>query len=427
MKLPELLVPAGNLEKLKIAVHYGADAVYLSGKDYGLRSYAGNFTLSEMEEGIKFAHKYQVKVYVTVNIIARNDDLVALPEYLNSLRELEVDGLIVSDPGVVLQAKQSVPHLPLHLSTQLSTSNWCSAQFWQRQGIVRINLARELTLKEIAQIKQKVPVEIEIFIHGALCVSYSGRCLLSSYLAQRDSNRGECAHSCRWKYTLMEEKRPDLYFPITEDEHGSYILNSKDLCLIEYLPEIIAAGVDALKIEGRMKGIYYVAGVTRVYRRALDCYRENPGNYHFQAEWLEELRKVSHRDYTTGFCFGSVSRESFNYATSDYIRTHELVGVVKEVLPSIGEGSSFNSARLVKLQVRNKITRGDEVEFIDKNLNSYHTRLEEMMNEKGEMLSFAQPGQEIVIKTNLRVGVNDLLRREKKDLLSSTQQPEASV
>lgn len=427
MKLPELLVPAGNLEKLKIGVHYGADAVYLSGKEYGLRSYAGNFTLSEMEEGIRFAHEHRVKVYVTVNIVARNDDFADLPDYLNSLSKLGVDGLIVSDPGIILQVRRSAPHLPIHLSTQLSTSNWCSAQFWQQQAVTRINLSRELSIQEIALIKQRVPVEIEIFIHGALCVSYSGRCLLSTYLAQRESNRGECAHPCRWKYTLMEEKRPDCYFPITEDKYGSYIFNSKDLCLIEYLPEIIAAGVDALKIEGRMKGIHYVAGVTRIYRHALDCYGENPEGYQFQAKWLEELKKVSHRDYTTGFFLGPPSREGFNYTTSEYIRTHELVGVVKEVLPSTGGRSHSDAARLVKLQVRNKVIQGEEVEFIDKDLNSYHTRLEEMMNEKREIIQLAQPGQDILIRTNLRIGVNDLLRREKNDFVSDTQQLASST
>lgn len=413
MKLPELLVPAGNLEKLKIAVHYGADAVYLSGKKYGLRSYAGNFTISEMIEGIRFAHKNKVKVYVTVNIVAHNDDLVDFPDYLNSLSELGVDGLIVSDPGIIFQARKIVPHLPLHLSTQLSTSNWCSAQFWQQQGISRINLSRELSLQEIALIKQRVPVEVEIFVHGALCISYSGRCLLSTYLAQRDPNRGECAHPCRWKYTLMEEKRPNLYFPITEDEYGSYIFNSKDLCLVEFLPEIISTGVDAFKIEGRMKGIHYVACVTRIYRHALDCYGENPESYQFQTRWLEELKKVSHRDYTTGFCLGPPSLESFNYATSEYIRTHELVGVVKEVLPSTREGSSSDSTSFIKIQVRNKIIKGEQVEFIDKDLNSYHIRLEKIMDKKGEILQLAQPGQEIVIKTTLPVGVNDLLRRKK--------------
>ena len=413
MKLPELLAPAGNLEKLKIAVHYGADAVYLSGKRYGLRSYAGNFTLSEMEEGVRLAHEHQVKVYVAVNIIAHNDDLVDLPDYLSSLSDLRVDGLIISDPGIVSKARQIVPHLPLHLSTQLSTSNWCSAQFWQQQGISRINLSRELTYHEIAHIKKNVPVEIETFVHGAMCISYSGRCLLSAYLTQRDPNRGECAHPCRWKYALTEEKRPNEYFPITEDEYGSYIFNSKDLCLIEHLPEIIKSGVDALKIEGRMKGIHYVACVTRVYRHALDCYGENPEKYQFQTKWLEELKKLSHRDYTTGFYLGSPSNESFKYTTSEYIRTHDLVGVVREILPLPGERFSSNAEKLIKIQVRNKVIQGEQVEFINKNLNSYHARLDEITNEAGEMVQVAQPGQEIIIRTNLPIGANDILRREK--------------
>jgi len=413
MKLPELLAPAGNLEKLKIAVHYGADAVYLSGKRYGLRSYAGNFTLSEMEEGVRLAHEHQVKVYVAVNIIAHNDDLVDLPDYLSSLSDLRVDGLIISDPGIVSKARQIVPHLPLHLSTQLSTSNWCSAQFWQQQGISRINLSRELTYHEIAHIKKNVPVEIETFVHGAMCISYSGRCLLSAYLAQRDPNRGECAHPCRWKYALTEEKRPNEYFPITEDEYGSYIFNSKDLCLIEHLPEIIKSGVDALKIEGRMKGIHYVACVTRVYRHALDCYGENPEKYQFQTKWLEELKKLSHRDYTTGFYLDSPSNESFKYTTSEYIRTHDLVGVVREILPLPGERFSSHAEKLIKIQVRNKVIQGEQVEFINKNLNSYHARLDEITNEAGEMVQVAQPGQEIIIRTNLPIGANDILRREK--------------
>jgi putative protease len=413
MKLPELLAPAGNLEKLKIAVHYGADAVYLSGKRYGLRSYAGNFTLSEMEEGIRFAREHQVKVYVAVNIIAHNDDLVDLPDYLSSLSELRVDGLIISDPGIVSKARQIVPHLPIHLSTQLSTSNWLSAHFWKQQGISRINLSRELSSHDIALIKQRVPVEIEIFIHGAMCISYSGRCLLSNYLTNRDPNKGECSHPCRWKYALTEEKRPNEYFPITEDEYGSYVFNSKDLCLIEYIPEIVASGIDALKIEGRMKGIHYVAGVTRVYRHALDCYGENPEKYQFQTKWLEELKKLSHRDYTTGFYLGPTSSESFNYTTSEYIRTHEFVGVVREIVPLPGERSSSHSEKLIKIQVRNKVIQGEHVEFINKNLNSYHVRLDEITNEAGEMVQVAQPGQEIVIRTNLPIGTNDILRREK--------------
>lgn len=412
MKLPELLVPAGNPEKLKMAIHCGADAVYLSGKRYGLRSYAGNFTVSEMEEAVTFAHSKGVKVYVTLNIIARNRDLDDLPDYLTALGTLAVDGLIVSDPGIIAQARELVPRIPLHLSTQLSTSNWMSASFWQQQGVKRVNLARELSLEEIACIKKKVSPEIEIFIHGSLCISHSGRCLLSTYLAGRDPNRGECAHPCRWSYALMEEKRPGVYFPISEDEQGSYIFNAKDLCLIEYLPELIAAGVDALKIEGRMKGINYVAGVTSIYRHALDCYRKNPQGYQFQRPWLAELKKLSHRDYTTGFLLGSPSAEGCNYASAEYTRTHTVLGVVKEILPSRGKGGSPRVSRQVRIQVRNKIVSGDEVEFITRELKIYHTVVEEFANERGEMLTTAQPGQEILLRTDLPVGVNDLVRKK---------------
>jgi putative protease len=413
MKLPELLVPAGNLEKLKMAIHCGADAVYLSGKHYGLRTYAGNFTLSEMEEAMTLARKEQVKVYVTLNIIARNSDMNDLPGYLTSLSDLAVDGLIVSDPGIIAHARQIVPHIPLHVSTQLSTSNWSSAFFWQQQGITRVNLARELSLEEIAFIKQKVSLELELFIHGSLCISHSGRCLLSTYLAHRDSNRGACAHPCRWQYALMEENRPGVYFPISEDEQGSYIFNAKDLCLIEYLPEVIATGVDALKIEGRMKGVNYVAGVTRIYRHALECYRRSPENYQFQQQWLEELKKLSHRDYTTGFVLGAPSGESYNYATSEYIRTHTFVGVVKEILPFLEENASPDIGKHVKIQVRNKIVSGDEIEFITKELKSYHMKLGEFTNGKGELLQVAQPGQEILLRTDLPVRVNDLIRKKK--------------
>jgi putative protease len=413
MKLPELLAPAGNLEKLKMAIHYGADAVYLSGKHYGLRTYAGNFTLSEMAEAMKLARKQQVKVYVTLNIIARNSDMNDLPDYLTSLSDLAVDGLIVSDPGIIAHARQVVPHIPLHVSTQLSTSNWSSASFWEQQGITRVNLARELSLEEIALIKQKVSLELEIFVHGSLCISHSGRCLLSTYLAQRDSNRGACAHPCRWKYALMEENRPGVYFPISEDEQGSYIFNAKDLCLLEYLPEIIATGVDALKIEGRMKGINYVAGVTRIYRHALKCYSKDPENYQFQQQWLFFNDTATTEIYTTGFVLGAPSGESYNYATSEYIRTHTLVGVVREILPFRGKSVSPDAGNQVRIQVRNKIVSGDEIEFITKELESYHMKLGDFTNEKGEMLQVAQPGQEILLRTDLPVRPNDLIRKKK--------------
>lgn len=413
MNVPELLVPAGNLEKLKIAVHCGADAVYLSGKRYGLRSYAGNFTLPDMEKGVRLAHAHRVKVYVTVNSIARNSDLADLPQYLESLRMLGVDGLIVSDPGIIACARRCTPGLPLHLSTQLSTTNWESARFWQEQGVARINLARELSLQEVAEIKSKVDCAIEIFVHGAICVAYSGRCLLSTYLAQRESNRGECAHPCRWKYALVEEKRPRDYFPIAEDDRGSYIFNSKDLCLIEYLPEVIATGVDALKIEGRMKGIHYVAGVTRVYRSALDSYRQDPGRFHFRPEWLEELNRLSHRGYTTGFALGTPSGKDYTYATSDYVRTHELVAVVTDVPPPGASGDSSASGRWIHLEVRNRITRGELMEFVDREFKCHSSRLIEMTDEQGAALGVAHPGRHVLVRTDLPVGKNDLLRRKK--------------
>lgn len=413
MNLPQLLAPAGTMEKLKTAIRCGADAVYLSGKRYGLRSYAGNFTLAEIEEGVRLAHANRVKLYVTVNVIARNSDLTDLPPYLESLRMLQVDGLIVSDPGIISCARKHAPDVPLHLSTQLSTANWASARFWQDQGVARINLARELSLKEVAGIKAKVACEIEIFVHGAICVAYSGRCLLSTYLAQRESNRGECAHPCRWRYALVEEKRPGDCFPIAEDERGSYIFNSKDLCLIEHLPEVIATGVDALKIEGRMKGIHYVAGVTRVYRSALDCYRRDPDGFRFRPEWLDELKRLSHRDYTTGFALGAPSAGAYSNETSDYVRTHELVGVVTAVHPPGTSGAGPDPGRWIGLQVRNRIARGEWIEFVDREFTCHGSRLADMTDDQGGGLHEAHPGQHILVKTDLPVCIHDLLRRKK--------------
>ncbi len=412
MNLPELLAPAGNLEKLKIAVHCGADAVYLSGKRYGLRSHAGNFTLPEIEDGVRHARAQRVKVYVTVNIIARNRDLRDLPEYLASLAMIGVDGLIVSDPGVIACARRCAPGLPLHLSTQLSTANWESARFWQEQGVARINLARELSLREIAEIRPRVACQIELFVHGAICMAYSGRCLLSTYLAHRESNRGECAHPCRWRYALVEEKRPGDYFPIAEDERGSYIFNSKDLCLIEHLPEVLATGVDALKIEGRMKGINYVAGVTRVYRSALDSCRQDPDRFRVRPEWLEELGRLSHREYTTGFALDTPTAADYTYSTSDYVRTHELVAVVTHAPAPLNPGDP-PAARWVGLEVRNRITRGELIEFIDRELHCHTGRLAEMTDERGVALNEAHPGRRVLVRTELPLGANDLLRRRK--------------
>lgn len=303
MQKPELLSPAGNLEKLKLAILYGADAVYCGGHNYGLREGADNFTLEELVEGTEFAHQHGGRIYITVNMIPHNDDLVGLDEYLHQLEEIGVDALIVSDPGVISILKQEGIQLPIHLSTQANAVNWASVLFWAEQGVERVILARELSKDEIIEIRKKTDISLEMFIHGSMCISYSGRCLLSNYMANRDANRGRCAHSCRWKYYLVEEKRPGEYYPVFEDEQGTYIMNSRDLCLIEHIPEVVETGVDSLKIEGRMKSLHYVATVTAVYRQAIDSYFKDPISYQFKPEWLEELKKVSHRDYTTGFFF----------------------------------------------------------------------------------------------------------------------------
>lgn len=403
MKKPELLAPAGDLEKLKVAIHYGADAVYLSGKSYGLRSFAGNFTISQMEEGIKLAHKKGIKVYVTVNIFPRNEDLVKLPDYLINLQELGADAIIVSDPGIIVIARKFLVRIPLHLSTQANTTNWRSVEFWKGQGISRVNLARELSFSEIKYIREKVDIEIETFVHGAMCISYSGRCLLSNYLTHRDSNRGECSQPCRWKYMLMEESRPGIYLPIFEDDRGSYILSSEDLCLIEYIPNLIDAGVDSLKIEGRMKGINYVGNVVRVYRKAIDEYLDNPDKYEFRKEWLKELKKVSHRNYTTGFFCEKSAKGSQNYSSSSYVQTHDLIGVVREV--------SGNNE--IKVEVRNQIRLGDEVEFIGKSGEINHLFLEKMINEDNEIIQIAQPNQIVILTVNFPTSVTDLIRKQK--------------
>ncbi|MCL2761185.1 MAG: U32 family peptidase, partial [Desulfuromonadales bacterium] len=286
MKLPELLAPAGNLEKLKIAVHYGADAVYLGGKAFGLRNFADNFSFDEMREGLSYAHERGVKAYLTLNSYIGNDDLNALKEYLEELKRLLFDAYIVADPGVVQLVHEISPEKPLHLSTQANTINWRSCLFWKKQGISRINLAREMTLKNVSETSKKTDIELEMFVHGAMCISYSGRCLISSVMSGRSANKGECSHPCRWSYSLVEETRPGEYFPVTEDDKGTFIFNSRDLCLVEHLPEILEASVDSLKIEGRMKGIYYVASVVRVYRAALDAIKAEGKEYKINPLWL---------------------------------------------------------------------------------------------------------------------------------------------
>src|SRR5210317_748326 len=299
----ELLAPAGNFEKLEIAIHYGADAVYLGGQDFSLRNFSGNFSLEEIWQAVAYAHDRGVKVYVTVNVYARNEEQPLIAEYLEKLGAIGADGLILADPGVILTARELIPHIPLHLSTQANTTNYKTVEFWQQLDIRRVNVARELTLAEIKSITEQSHIEIEAFVHGAMCIAYSGRCLLSSFMANRHSNRGMCAHPCRWKYALVEELRDGEYMPIAEDDRGTYIFNSKDLCMIEHIPAMIDSGVSALKIEGRMKGINYLATVVKVYREAIDQYYQDPMGYAVQPAWLVELTRIDHRGFCSGFYF----------------------------------------------------------------------------------------------------------------------------
>ena len=410
MKKPELLAPAGNLEKLKVAILYGADAVYCGGHQYGLREGADNFSLAELAEGTEFAHRYGRKIYLTVNMIPHNDDLIGLPDYLKQLQAIGVDGLIIADPGVLYLLQAEGIELPVHLSTQANAVNWASIRFWKEQGIERVILARELSQEEIGEIREKTELELELFIHGSNCISYSGRCLLSNYLVNRDANRGKCAHSCRWKYYLVEEKRPGEYYPITEDQQGSYIMNSKDLCLLEYLPEIINMGIDSLKIEGRMKSLHYVANVTRVYRRAIDAYLANPVAYRLDPLWWEELKKINQRDYTTAFFSGPPTTADHNYHSSAYQRNFDFIGMIREYRPEKDEAT---------LEVRHKLVRGDLLEIIGFDGESFTQRLAYLLNEAGEQLENApHPRQLIRIPVDRPVQPYYLVRRERNETRS---------
>lgn len=372
IKKPELLAPAGNLEKLKFALIYGADAVYLGGEAFGLRAGAGNFSFAEMAEGVAFAHERQKKVYVTVNIFAHNRDLMALPEYLQNIAQIGVDAILVSDPGVFQIAKQTVPELPIHISTQANNTNWQTALFWQKLGAERIVLARELSLAEIGEISQhckETGMETEMFVHGAMCISYSGRCLLSNFMVGRDANQGDCAHACRWRYRIQEEKRDGQYMDIEEDSRGSYIMNSKDLCLIEFLPQIISSGVDSLKIEGRMKSPYYVANTVRIYRQAIDAYCAALENYQYLPAWKEELAKVSHRDYTTGFAEGKPGADAHRYQDGGYLRNYNFIGLVRN-----------QDEDYIWVEQRHKISLGDTVEMITPQGAAYEIKIERLVD-----------------------------------------------
>ncbi|MDI9493408.1 MAG: U32 family peptidase [Bacillota bacterium] len=389
MKNIELLAPAGDLEKLRIAIDYGADAVYCGGEQFSLRTASRNFTIEELAEGLDYAHNKGKKVYITLNIFAHNEDLPDFYAYMDEIKDLPIDAFLISDPGILQWMRENRPDAELHLSTQTNTTNKLSALYWHKQGAKRIVLARELSLKEIAEIKRETPdtLELEAFVHGAMCISYSGRCLLSNYLAGRDANRGACAHPCRWSYNLVEEKRPGEYYPVVEDYRGTYILNSKDLCMIQHLPALINAGVNSLKIEGRVKSVFYVATVTDAYRKAIDAYLEEGEDWFCRESWLEEVGKASHRHFTTGFYFGKPGEEDQNYKSSQYISEYEFTGIVKDY---------DERTRLATVEQRNKMSLGDKIEFFGPGIEPFVQTLEYMTDEDGMLLESAPHAQQIL-------------------------------
>ncbi len=404
MKKPELLAPAGNMEKLKMALLYGADAVYLGGKAFGLRAFGGNFTQEEIREAVVFAHSLQKKVYVTVNIFAHNSDMEKLPEYLKSLGEAGVDAVLVADLGVFMMVRRLLPQMEIHISTQANNTNWEAVNAWKELGASRVVLAREMSLQEIRKIREHCPVELEMFVHGAMCISYSGRCLMSNYFTGRDANRGSCAQPCRWKYALVEEKRPGQYFPVEEDERGSYIFNSKDMCLLEHIDQVIASGVDSLKIEGRMKSVHYVASVVKAYRAAIDAYFADPEGFAVQPAWVAELDKVSHRAYTTGFYFEQPSAEDQIYGSSSYTQTSDFIGLVHSYDAATG---------WALVEQRNNMKCGQEIEVLQPEGPLFRQVLTEMMDEDGTLIDTAPHAQQLVrIRMQQPVVPYAILRRD---------------
>lgn len=405
MNKVELLAPAGDLEKLKMAIKYGADAVYIGGESFGMRTAAKNFTQEDMIEGVEFCHQRNKKVFVTLNIIPHNEDFIGLREYLLFLDSIKVDAVIVADPGVLTFVKETIPNMEIHLSTQANNTNYHSAKFWYNQGIKRIVTARELSFDEIKEFRKAIPenMDIESFVHGAMCMAYSGRCLISNYMASRDANRGSCAHPCRWKYYLVEEKRPGEYFPIEEDESGTYIFNSKDLCLIDSIKEVIESGINSLKIEGRVKTAYYVATVVRAYRLAIDKYYEDPENYTFDEELLEEVKKASYRDFTHGFYKGKTDKDSQNYGSSSYIRNYDFMGIVVD-----------KNEKMVQIEVRNRIFVGDDLEVIGPTMKkSVSTKIKSMYNEMLESIDVAPtPKQLVWLELDDVFEIDAILRKE---------------
>ena len=404
MRNTELLVPASSLEVLKTAVIYGADAVYIGGEAFGLRAKAKNFSPEDMKNGIEFAHKRGVKVYVTANILAHNYDLEGAQKYFCELNDIGPDALIISDPGMFTLAKKECPNTDIHISTQANNTNYLTYDFWYKQGAKRVVSARELSLKELKEIREHIPddMEIESFIHGAMCISYSGRCLLSNYFTGRDANQGACTHPCRWKYAVVEESRPGEYFPVYENERGTFIFNSKDLCMIEYIPELIDAVIDSLKIEGRMKTALYVATVARTYRKALDDFKKGEDIYRANMDWYrQEISKCTYRQFTTGFYFGKPSEETQIYDTNTYMSDSGYYGTVSEI--------DENGDAVI--EQKNKFCVGDTIEIMKPNGDNIAVKVEKMYNGDGQAIdSCPHPGQEIHLKLSVTPEVYDILR-----------------
>lgn len=417
-KKPELLIPASSLEVLKTAVRFGADAVYIGGEAFSLRAKAKNFSPEEMAEGIAFAHTYGVKVYVTANILAHNGDLEEAARYFKELAEMKPDApdaLIISDPGMFMLAKEICPQIERHISTQANNTNYQTYRFWWEQGAKRVVSARELSLREIAEIRKNIPEEMEIesFIHGAMCISYSGRCLLSNYFTGRDANKGACTHPCRWKYAVMEETRPGEYLPVYENERGTYIFNSKDLCMIEYIPEMVEAGIDSFKIEGRMKTALYVAAVARTYRKAIDDYFESEQKYRENMEWYkEEIAKCTYRQFTTGFYFGKPDENTQIYDNNTYVNEYIYLGIVEATRLGRAENVQTEPApRLVRIEQRNKFCVGDTIEIMKPSGENPEAVVKAMYTEEGEAVESApHPKQVLWIELSEEAAEYDLLR-----------------
>lgn len=407
LKKPEILAPAGDFEKLRYAIAYGADAVYLAGQHFGMRAAAGNFNDIALRQAIAYAHERHVKCYITVNIMPSSEDLKRLPAYLELLQDAGADALIVADTGVIAMAKRHAPRMPLHISTQTNILNYEAANFWADLGAERVVLARELRLSEIAEIRNKTPkkLELEAFVHGAMCISYSGRCLISQYMTERDANHGACAQPCRWKYSLMEEKRPGEYYPVEEDARGTYLYNSKDLCMIEHIPELIEAGINSFKIEGRAKTAYYAAGITGAYRRAVDAYQQNPQGFTLPKDILLEIGKVSHRNYYTGFYFDTEGCGQF-YKDSHYIRDWEVSGLL---IKCDADGNAV-------FRLKNRFFLGDVLELMQPDKAPYRFTAAEMWDDDGMPLSVAQhPEMHVHIKLPFTPHPFAILRKETQE------------